>query len=856
MNRPIAAGLLAAPFLTLLPLHAATAADANATGGTPVSTVTVIGTTPLPGADIDASQVPAPVQKATSQDIDRTHAADLTEFMKRSLGSVYVNEMQENPLQPDINFRGYTASPLLGTPQGMSVYLDGMRLNEPFGDVVNWDLIPRAAISSVQLMPGSNPLFGQNTLGGALSIQTKDGWSNPGLAAQVAYGSHAQRTAEFEYGGNTPGGLSWYLTGNKFKDAGWREFSPTDAGQIFGKAGWKNEDTKVTLSGAWAKTNLTGNGLQDPRLLAQDYDSVYTIPDKTANNSKFVDLALTHSFSSSVSVSANAFYRANSANSFNGDINDDAVGENLYQPSAAERAALTAAGYTGFPTSGETQANTPFPQWRCIGAVLLVGQVNASGGNVGEPDEKCNGIDTSGHTSLHETGISAQLAWATGSDPLHNTLIGGFSLGESSAHFVQGAQFGYLTPQRTVTLVNCPATSAAPYCDPFADGIESTDDGDVIDSRVDLTGRTSTRSVYLSDVLSVGRLADFTLSARYDYTSIRNRDGIDPAAGPGSLTADNHFDHVNPAFGAVLHMASWIDGYASWSESSRAPSAVELGCDDPDNQCRLPNALAGDPPGALKQVVTETVELGFRGSVGSLLSWSAGVFRGNNRDDIMFISDIAGNGYFANFGDTRRQGIELSATGRAGPVSLGANFTLLDATFRSPLTLEADGNSTNDGGFYDEGNIDVSPGNRIPLVPRQVFKTWAQWDVTHQLSLDADVQYTGWSYSRGNENNGHEPDGTYFLGPGYSGGFTVANLGIEFRPVEHVKLFFQVNNVFDKRYATASALGTTSFTPAGAFVSRPFPTVTNGDDFAQVAGTFYSPGAPRSFFGGARYTFW
>ena len=84
--------------------------------------------------------------------------------------------MQGNPFQPDVNYRGYTASPLLGTPQGLSVYMDGVRLNQPFGDVVSWDLIPRLAICHRSpLMPGSNPLFGLNTLGGALAMQTKDG---------------------------------------------------------------------------------------------------------------------------------------------------------------------------------------------------------------------------------------------------------------------------------------------------------------------------------------------------------------------------------------------------------------------------------------------------------------------------------------------------------------------------------------------------------------------------------------------------------------------------------------------------------------------------------------------------------
>src|SRR4051812_15869273 len=162
---------------------AAQPAEPDENGAVP--TVVVIGTMPLPGHELDPSRIAAPVQTATELQIDRSHAVDLTAYMERMLGSVYVNDMQNNPLQPDINYRGYTASPLLGTPQGLSVYMDGVRLNQPFGDVVSWDLIPRVAISSLALIPGSNPLFGLNTLGGALSVRTKDGFTNPGSSVQL-----------------------------------------------------------------------------------------------------------------------------------------------------------------------------------------------------------------------------------------------------------------------------------------------------------------------------------------------------------------------------------------------------------------------------------------------------------------------------------------------------------------------------------------------------------------------------------------------------------------------------------------------------------------------------------------------
>src|SRR5450759_822950 len=119
--------------------------------------------------------------------------------MNRRLNGVYVNEVQGNPFQPDVNYRGYTASPLLGTPEGISVYMDGVRMNQPFGDVVSWDLIPRIAISEAALMPGSNPLFGLNTLGGAVSIQSKDGNSQPGTGIEVSGGSYGRRSAEVEH---------------------------------------------------------------------------------------------------------------------------------------------------------------------------------------------------------------------------------------------------------------------------------------------------------------------------------------------------------------------------------------------------------------------------------------------------------------------------------------------------------------------------------------------------------------------------------------------------------------------------------------------------------------------------------
>ncbi|MGZ4976239.1 MAG: TonB-dependent receptor plug domain-containing protein, partial [Methylobacter sp.] len=194
----------------------------------------VVDTAPLPGLSLTKDQIPAPVQTATDKDISKTNAINITDFMNRSLGSVYVNDTQGNGFQPDINYRGFTASPLAGTPQGLSVYMDGVRLNQPFGDVVSWDLIPKSAIKSMAMMPGSNPLFGRNTLGGALSLETKDGKSNPGTSVQGLGGEFGRNAYEFEHGGyDEKRGLNWFVTGNYYHDQGWRQASPSNVRQIF-----------------------------------------------------------------------------------------------------------------------------------------------------------------------------------------------------------------------------------------------------------------------------------------------------------------------------------------------------------------------------------------------------------------------------------------------------------------------------------------------------------------------------------------------------------------------------------------------------------------------------------------------
>ncbi len=299
--------------------------------------IEVVGVTPLSSLGVPINQIPSNVQVAKGKDIQDQHGLSIADYLNQNMAGVNINEAQNNPYQPDVNFRGFTASPLVGTPQGLSVYQDGVRVNEPFGDTVNWDLIPQNAISSIALMPGSNPLFGLNTLGGAVSVQTKSGEHNPGGGIQLSGGSWGRKAVEGEYGGKLDNGVSYFFAGNKFKEDGWRDSSPSDVLQGFAKLGWSNDKTDVDVSFTGADNQLTGNGYQAQSLLQSlGRSSIYTKPDITKNKLAFINAKVSTWLSDEFLFTTNAYYRKNRTSSYNGDLNGDfgtgAIGNaNIYE---------------------------------------------------------------------------------------------------------------------------------------------------------------------------------------------------------------------------------------------------------------------------------------------------------------------------------------------------------------------------------------------------------------------------------------------------------------------------------------------------------------------------------------------
>jgi len=322
MKNRIAAALLAAGCCALPALGEETKPENNPAAQLETPTVEIIGTTPLPGIGAPVNEIPANVQATTGAQMQKQESVSLPDYLERNIGSVSINESQGNPFQPDVNFRGFTASPLLGVPQGLSVFQDGVRINDPFGDVVNWDLIPQGAISSMVLIPGSNPVFGLNTLGGSLSVNTKSGRTYPGGAVTLLGGSWDTYNGSVEYGG-VKDNLDYYVYGNYFTSQGWRDYSPSTIRQIFGKTGYQTADLDIDLSYTFANNVLWGTQTIPASMYSVNDKLAYTWPDITNNNLNAVTLQVSKVLSEDKILAGNVYWRQLDSTNIGSNVNDD-----------------------------------------------------------------------------------------------------------------------------------------------------------------------------------------------------------------------------------------------------------------------------------------------------------------------------------------------------------------------------------------------------------------------------------------------------------------------------------------------------------------------------------------------------
>ncbi len=286
------------------------------------TTVDVVGVTPLDGLGLPREKVAANVQVFTAETVASTLSFDVPSLLNARAAGVHVSEVQGGGFQPDIGFRGFVGSPLLGASEGLAVYQDGVRVNEAFGDTINWDAIPAGAIASISLIPGSNPLFGLNALGGALSVRMKDGFSHPGRRASFTTGAFGRHQADAEVGG-ARGALSYFVAGSIVDEDGWRAHSPSTVRRLFGNVGWLGSDTQINVSLTAAANDMIGNGAAPVGLLDLDRSAVFTYPDRTDNDLSLLTVRGRRQVSVRTVVEAVGYYRHGRIGTFNGDAADD-----------------------------------------------------------------------------------------------------------------------------------------------------------------------------------------------------------------------------------------------------------------------------------------------------------------------------------------------------------------------------------------------------------------------------------------------------------------------------------------------------------------------------------------------------
>jgi iron complex outermembrane receptor protein len=767
------------------------AADA-ASSGSPLPEILVIGTTPVPGSSIDIDKIPGNVQALSASDLSRDGSPSLTGALNANLSSVSINDDLDDPFQPDILYRGFEASPVLGTPQGLAVYQNGVRINEAFGNTVNWDLFPEVAIDQVQLLSAS-PLYGLNALGGAVSVTMKNGFSYRGVDVELSGGSYGQRSLLAQFGTNS-GPFGFYVAGRALDWNGWREFSNDRIRTLYTALSYHTDAVQLDLSYTKAQNQLNGQGSAPVQELAVSRSLVFTGPQANINDLNFFALNGTVKFSDTWSLQGVLYYRDFSQSVSNGNTTS----------------------YTACTTS---PGNLCQPD----GVTPLT---NSAGQTL--PDISNGGTSVIGENDfelIHAWGRGATLQ-VTNTDALfglENQFSVGAAVDYASTSFYSGAQIGVINPQLLVLpsnlYVNTPENSDAAIAN-----------GDPVPVSVDSVNKNL--GVYFTDTLNVTPDLAVTGSGRYNVAHINLTDQLGT-----NLSGYNRFVHFNPALGATYKLAPTATLYGGWSTNTRTPTASEIECSDPLTPCLLPTNLAGDPPN-LRQVISHTIEVGLRGKVGKpqgsdvQVSWNLGAFRTLLHDDIYGIATSVSQGFFQNIGDTQRQGFEAGLNVQGARFSAYANYSFVQATFRSPLSVPSPSNPNQDS----LGDIQVVPGDRLPGIPEHRVKLGADVKVLPAWTIGATVNLVSNFYYVGDESNQLAPI------PGY----TVVNLHSSYRPVAHVELFASVNNLFNRKYSTWGILSDPTGIGAPGI---PADGVTNGPG---VDNRFLSPAAPLEVFGGFR----
>ncbi len=718
--------------------------------------VEVISASPLLGSGIDADKVPNSTRVIRSKDLTTNGGPpSLSNALKDQMGSVNLNTTLGNPYQPDLTFRGFTASPVVGVPQGFAVYQNGVRVNEAFGDTVNWDLIPDFAIDSMNLT-STNPVFGFNALGGAAAIEMKTGFTFRGAQAEVSGGSFGRVTGIAQYGKNWDN-WAFYFGASPSYETGWRENMPSRIDRTYTDAGYDNGHSSFHLGFTYADNSLGGTGPTPEALLAQDWRAGVDYPGSIANKVAMVSLRGNTELSKTQSLQGNLYYR-----NFHQDLTNGAPAS--VQPCMGNP--------SNFCSSSDNGTTYTVPLLDQNGNSVPVSAANSPA---------FPGIVALATTQTGSFGAALQTTSTAQLASHDNQWVLGGSIDQGNTTFNSSSQFGSFDSTRTVIPTNLFVTSAGSL------------------SNVSLGSSNTYTGLYLTDTFDVTSALSLTASGRYNLGLIQLTDQLG-----GPLTGFHRYDRFNPAIGATYKITPSITAFADYAESNRIPTAAELSCADPTQSCSLASFFIADPD--LQQVVAKTYETGLRGGFVTAnkarIQWNANIFRTDNTNDIIEIASLTvGRGYFQNGGNTRRQGVETGISYQTDRWRAYTDYSYVDATFQSSLTLNSPFNPFADS----NGHIQIVPGNALPSIPNQRLKVGADYWLTQKWSLGVNWTLVSSQFLQGDESNQNAPV------PGYG----VVGFHSQYMIKKWLQVFAWVDNVFDRHFSTFGTFINDSGVPPG-----------------------------------------
>jgi outer membrane receptor protein involved in Fe transport len=703
--------------------------------------ITVTADPVLTNAALNPNLVPAQTTSISAADIAVHGQKSLTGALANEMAGVSLGDTAGNPNQPSLTYHGYSASPVQGVTQGLAIYQDGVRLNEAFGDTMDWDLLPPGAIARVDL-EGANPVFGLNALGGAISIRAKTGFdANPNELA-ITGGSFGTLDAQGEYS-KIFGANAIFLAGRIQHQDGWRVGQSSDIHSFYGDFGHRMDEGEWHIRLGGAINTLDGPGTSPIQLVAVDRAAAYTSPNGSTNKALNAAFSYSKPLSDGLTLQTTAYWRY----FFNHIVNGNAPNDMPCLNSGDLGYLCTDAGTSDEAASTDRLGN----------AIPVFSRT----GYYSELD-----LTT---TNSNSYGGSAQLSGKTTMLSIPDNFVTGASFDGSTTIFSATPIIGGLDP---VTR------------DWFGPGITLDEPGQTAPTRVAINSQTF--GIYVTNSWRLTERFDVTLAARANDAaiSLTDQDG-------GGVNGNHNYFSLNPALGVTYTLPYSIHFYGGYAQTNRAPTPAELSCASPLAPCTLANFFTADPN--LHQVEAQTFEAGLRGkwhfSDDIAVHGDASLFRTDADNDIVYVnSDTQGRAYFQNIHGTRREGVAMRVTASHGPVHADISWALTEAFTRSAYT-EAAGNNP-DGNA--NGQLAVPSGARLPGIPRNRIDANLDWDMTDKITIGGDIDHQSSRVFFGDEANVTPP----------LPGFTALNATSSWQIRDNLSLVGRVENLTGQHYAT------------------------------------------------------